>query len=151
VLPDDIKHKILFEIDEINTELASYKPLFDIIRQRTPDLIEMTALASVLHSFYNGLENIFILVAKKVDFNLPSGPKWHNELLIQMSRGNTSRKEVINEKTFEVLKEYLQFRHYIRHSYKWRLNWDEFKGIAINLEENWKMIKELLVQFVSGE
>jgi hypothetical protein len=150
VFPDEIKHKILFEINEIDTELASYKPLFDIIRQKTPDLIEMTALASVLHSFYNGLENIFILVAKKVDRSTPSGPKWHNELLIQMSSRNDLRKEVIDEKTLEVLKEYLQFRHFIRHSYKWRLNWDEFKGIALSVEENWKEIKGLLFQFASG-
>jgi hypothetical protein len=30
-LPEEIKSKIIFEIDEIENELASYKPLFGIL------------------------------------------------------------------------------------------------------------------------
>jgi hypothetical protein len=30
------------------------------------------------------------------------------------------------------------------------LNWDEFKGIALKMEENWKEIKALLLEFISG-
>jgi hypothetical protein len=59
VLPEDISNKIKFEIGEIDREFLSYKLLFDLIKLRTPDLVEMTAMASVLHSFYNGVENIF--------------------------------------------------------------------------------------------
>ncbi len=149
MLPEDIKSKIKFEIGEIDREFTSYKLLFDLIKLRTPDLVEMTALASVLHSFYNGVENIFLLIAKKVDKNIPSGLKWHNELLRQMTIKNQLRPEVIDNGTFEVLKDYLLFRHFIRHSYKWRLNWDEFKGIALNAEDSWNIIKAQLIQFIS--
>jgi len=92
VLPEDIKNKIKFEISEIDREFISYKLLFDLIKLRTPDLVEMTALASVLHSFYNGVENIFILISKKVDKNIPSGLKWHNELLKQMTVKTENRQ-----------------------------------------------------------
>jgi len=85
VLPEEIKEKIKFEISEIDREFQSYKLLFDLIRLRTPDLVEMTALATVLHSFYNGVESIFLLIAKKVDKRIPEGQKWHNELLKQMN------------------------------------------------------------------
>jgi len=149
VLPEDIKNKIKFEISEIDREFISYKLLFDLIKLRTPDLVEMTALASVLHSFYNGVENIFLLIAKKVDKNIPSGLKWHNELLKQMTVKTENRQEIIDEVIFELLKEYLLFRHFIRHSYKWRLNWDEFKNIALNAEENWNKTKDQLMQFIS--
>jgi hypothetical protein len=149
VLPEDIKNKIKFEISEIDREFISYKLLFDLIKLRTPDLVEMTALASVLHSFYNGVENIFVLIAKKVDKNIPSGLKWHNELLKQMTVKTENRQEIIDEVIFELLKEYLLFRHFIRHSYKWRLNWDEFKNIALNAEENWNKTKDQLMQFIS--
>jgi hypothetical protein len=37
----------------------------------------MTALASVLHSFYNGLENIFLSIARHVDQQVPTGDRWH--------------------------------------------------------------------------
>jgi len=59
------------------------------------------------------------------------------------------RKEVIDGETFEILKEYLLFRHFIRHSYKWRLNWDEFKGISLSAEDNWIKIKKHLLEFIS--
>lgn len=59
-------------------------------------------------------------------------------------------KTVINQEIFEILKDYLQFRHFIRHSYKWRLNWNEFKDIALNAEENWIKIKNSLTAFISG-
>jgi len=150
VLPEDISNKIKFEIGEIDREFLSYKLLFDLIKLRTPDLVEMTAMASVLHSFYNGVENIFLLIAKKVDKKIPSGMKWHNELLKQMTLKTEIRKEVIDEEVFEILKDYLLFRHFIRHSYKWRLNWDEFKDIALNAENNWNRIKELLLENIFG-
>jgi hypothetical protein len=149
VLPEEIKEKIEFEVSEIDREFQSYKLLFDLIRLRTPDLVEMTALASVLHSFYNGVESIFLLIAKKVDKRIPEGQKWHNELLNQMNLKTAFRREVIDAETFEILKPYLLFRHFIRHSYKWRLNWDEFKSIALNAESNWIRVKDLLLKFIS--
>jgi len=48
VLHEDIKNKIKFEISEIDREFISYKLLFDLIKLRTPDLVEMTALVSLL-------------------------------------------------------------------------------------------------------
>lgn len=149
MLPEDVKEKIIFNISEIDREFESYKLLFDLIKQRTPDLLEMTALASVLHSFYNGIESIFLLIARKVDKNIPSGQKWHNELLKQMTLKNDIRKGVIDTETFETLKEYLLFRHFIRHSYKWRLNWDEFKTISLNAESCWLKVKEMIFQFMA--
>lgn len=149
MLPEDVKEKIKFEIAEIDREFESYSLLFDLIKLRTPDLVEMTAIASVLHSFYNGVESIFLIIAKKVDKNIPSGQKWHNDLLKQMTSINETRAEVINSDTFEILKEYLLFRHFIRHSYKWRLNWDEFKNIALNAEDCWLNVKKQFLYFIN--
>jgi hypothetical protein len=149
VLLDDTRNKIMFEIGEIESELLSYKTLFDLIKSRDPDLIEMTALSSVLHSFYNGIESIFILIAKHSDKKISSGEKWHNELLRQMASKTDSRTAVIDNEIFETLKEYLQFRHFVRHSYKWKLNWDEFKNLAINTEASWIQIKKQLVEFTA--
>ena len=39
-------------------------------------MVERTALGSVLHSFYTGLEGIFLTVAKRVDEQVPSGNRW---------------------------------------------------------------------------
>lgn len=57
----------------------------------------MTILGSVLHSFYNGLENIFNIIAKNIDSSVPTGNKSHQELLHQMAIKNSMRDEIINE------------------------------------------------------
>ena len=62
-----------FEIGQIDQLLAVYADLVERVQQRPPDLVEITAIASVLHSFYNGLENIFLSIAKGVDQQVYTG------------------------------------------------------------------------------
>jgi hypothetical protein len=55
---------------------------YSIVKKlKNPDFIEMSAVALVLHSFYNGIENVLILIFKNYDEELPKGIKWHIELL----------------------------------------------------------------------
>lgn len=56
---EETKTRITFEIEQIDRLLQTYADLLKRVRQHQPDLVEVTAVASVLHSFYNGLENIF--------------------------------------------------------------------------------------------
>ena len=80
-MDDGIKAKITFEISQIEKSLDSGKPLFDLCKIKAPDFIEMSAVALLLHSFYNGLENILVLIFKHYNKSLPNGIKWHTELL----------------------------------------------------------------------
>lgn len=68
-----IRSQIEFEIKQIDELFQSYSVLFSRVQKKTPNLIEITAVASVLHSFYNGLENIFLTIAKGLDESVPSG------------------------------------------------------------------------------
>jgi hypothetical protein len=112
--------EIEFELNEIDTLLELYKnELFELNRE--PNLVELTALAGVLHSFYSGIERIFIIIAKNTDKKLPSDLNWHKALLLQMTKENKCRKPIISSKTKEILSEYLVFRHFYRHSYSFRL------------------------------
>lgn len=61
---------------QIDERLSSYSPLLKIALSRRPDLTETTALATVLHSFYNGTENILGTAAKEIDQFHPSGTNW---------------------------------------------------------------------------
>jgi hypothetical protein len=55
VLPDRIREDIEFELGEIDLLFELYqKELFDM--EESPNLVELTALAGVLHSFYNGID-----------------------------------------------------------------------------------------------
>jgi len=118
VLLNGTKKKIEFEIMQIEKELQNYSLLFDLIKQQEPDLIEMTALSSVLHSFYNGIEGIFLIISKNIDENIPKSYNWHSDLLKRMSEKNEIRKNVISEEKFNQLQEYLGFRHFFRHNYQ---------------------------------
>ena len=59
--------QVKFEIEQIGLLFEAYADLLERVQRRTPDLVEVTAVASVLHSFYNGLENIFLSIAKGID------------------------------------------------------------------------------------
>jgi len=60
-----LETKILFEISQIDKLINDCKPLLDLCNLKRPDFIEMSAVAMVLHSFYNGIENILIFLFKR--------------------------------------------------------------------------------------
>ena len=122
---------------------------------RTPqwaksDLFDMTILGSVLNSFYQGLENIFELIAKKVDGFIPTGSKTHKELLHQMASENEKRNEVISDEQYEKLLEYAGFRHFYRHAYGFQLRWDKMEMLVNDLDETWKSVKLSLEKFIES-
>ena len=46
----------------------------------------LNSIALNLHSFYNGLEHIFEMIARQIDYSFPNGERWHRDLLEQMAR-----------------------------------------------------------------
>lgn len=124
--------QIRFEIGLIDGLLAAYDDLLQRVQQGAPNLIEIAALASILHSFYNGLENIFMRVAKKIDQHVPTGEHWHRDLLQQMACSSERRSQVVSAETSEILREYLLSRHFFRHGYSSRLDWNKMGGDRAN-------------------
>ena len=71
--------------------MADYSELLAVPDAQEPGLIDRTALGAVLQSFYNGVENIFQTVAKRVDQDMPAGADWHRQLWAQMARATAAR------------------------------------------------------------
>lgn len=115
--------------------------------EKEPELVELTALASVLHSFYNGIENIFVVIAKGIDGEKPNDSNWHKKLLLQMREFNDKRKEIISEDLKDKIKDYLGFRHFYRHSYSFYLDWKEMKYLVSFIMDVWNQTKEELNDF----
>lgn len=151
MLPEAVLNKVRFEIEEIDNLLTVYEPLLNLARKRNLDLIEKTALAQVLHSFYNGLENIFLVVSKSTDGFIPTGVTWHRELLNQVSAETENRKPVLNTGTNESLLEYLGFRHVVRHIYSTNLDIDRMIHLAVKMRAVWESTKKDLVTFITSE
>ncbi len=143
-----IKEQIKFKINDIDKLFSEYELIFKKIEGETPDLFDMTILGSVLHSFYNGLENIFEIIAKNIDKNVPTGNKSHQELLCQMTSKNDKRNEILTEELYLKLREYATFRHFYRHAYSFQLNWEKMKPLIDDIHIVWKEVKQNLENFI---
>ncbi len=55
------------EIGLVDHLFEEYEELLDKSLRAAPDKVEKAALATILHSFYNGLENIFSTIAREID------------------------------------------------------------------------------------
>ncbi len=106
-------------------------------------------MGSVVHSFYNGLENIFVLIAKNLDQHLPQGAQWHSDLLHQMAQPASPRGAVLSLEMKYELKGYLSFRHFHRHSYSFFLEWEQLEKLVTPIHKVWQRAKEELTQFIA--
>ena len=153
-MPEKLSNKIKIEIDQINNLLDYHNTLFVSLKKREPDSTEITAIGSILHSFYNGIERIFNLIAKHFDRFMPTSSQWHKELLKVMKTETNKRPAVIKEITYQTLLNYLGFRHFFRNSYDYMLDWEELKNLLYPLYENWKMIQDdfnIFINFLNSQ
>jgi len=149
-LDKGLKAKLLFEISQIDKLFNDSKPLFDLYALKTPDFIEMSAGAMVLHSFYNGIENILVLIFKHYDEKLPNSNKWHMELLDKAFVSEENRKQIFSNELQERLEEYMKFRHFVRHSYGFQLEWERMKVLIDGIINFWEAIKRDLINFIEN-
>ena len=125
------------------------RPLVDRLSVRDPDEIELRAMALTLHGFYNGVESIFLRIARHFDGHVPTGLRWHRQLLDQVNAPTENRPPIIDSEEDDVLVEYLGFRHMVRHTYPGSLEWDRFREIAQNLPEAHARLEQALRKFAS--
>jgi hypothetical protein len=146
VLPERIKEDIEFELGEIEILFELYQQeLADM--EESPNLVELTVLASVLHSFYNGIEKTLLIIAKSIDKSIPSDFNWHKSLLEQMAKENSQRKAVLTGDMKTKLLKYLGFRHFFRHSYSYHLKWERMEELVKPLRIVWEEFKTEISNF----
>jgi hypothetical protein len=79
-LDNNLQEKIIHEISRINDLFDNGKPLLDLCKLKEPDFIESSAAALFLHSFYNGIESIVLMIFKNIGEDIPNNVQWHKEL-----------------------------------------------------------------------
>jgi len=149
-LVESVVSQVEFEIGQIDHLFESYADLLEQAQGKAPALVEVTAVGSVLHSFYNGLENIFLSIAKRIDRDVPAGAQWHRDLLTRMTEATPGRGPVLIVDTAHQLANYLAFRHFYRHSYSFFLDWDELEELVTPLAEVWERTKDELQRFLDS-
>ena len=144
----NVKIKIEHEISRIDKLISDAKPLLDLCKIKEPDFIEITAAAQILHSFYNGVESVIILIFKGCGVTLPNDLRWH-KTLFEMTFGNNSKNiNIFTDDIKSKMQNYLAYRHFIRHSYSSELKWEEMEFLVKELEETWCVIKQNFEMFI---
>ncbi|MDR1113987.1 MAG: hypothetical protein LBL50_02730 [Candidatus Margulisbacteria bacterium] len=145
-----VKKKIEFEIMQLDQLLSDAEPLLSLCKIKAPDFVELSAAALCLHSFYNGVENILLLIIKQLDLEIPIGDRWHKKLFDRAFEQTGARTAVFGKDLKEKLGEYLNFRHFVRHAYSFKLKWTEMEDLVINIEKIWAVLKEELNLFMKN-
>jgi hypothetical protein len=133
----DLKERIESELHSIQETGQRVVDAWDGA-ERFPDQQRyyLDSVALNLHSFYNGLERIFRIVARQLDPVFPSGAHWHRELLDQMAREiPEARPAVLSVETSVLLSDFLAFRHLIRGLYAFDLDAERLEQLVHSLAE----------------
>lgn len=82
------------------------------------DRAALVLAAFALHGWYTGFESIAERVVRQLDASIPTGDRWHRELLSQISVEVPGvRPPVVPRALIGDLAALLGFRHFFRHSY----------------------------------
>lgn len=115
---------------------------------RDPEDLFIDATALNVHGFYARLERVFTLVAERIDASLPSGPKWHQDLLRQMTVAMPGvRAAVLSPDLFPALDRYRGFRHVVGNVYTYVLDPRLVAVLVDDLPATAKLVHAQLADF----
>ena len=145
----DLKRRI--EVELRNIERAAQRTLnawAGAVRFPDQQSYYIDSVALNLHSFYNGLERVFVIITRQLDPAFPSGSRWHRDLLEQMAKEIPEvRPAVLSTETLNLLDDFLAFRHLIRSLYAFDLAPERLKHLLDRLPEALSYAKSDLENF----
>lgn len=123
-----------------------------------PDKAVVTFGAAAIHAWYTALEGALERAARILDGDVPSGDRWHQDLLSQaFTEVPGVRPAVLTEALQPDLLACLAFRHFFRHAYAVVLNPDKVKaelerldrladGVAGEVEAFMRFVSDAMAQ-----
>jgi len=144
----ELQSEIEFEIEELRTQITCFSKLREKVSHLIPNDIEIVALAAFLQAFYAGMENIFKRILVHYKEKLPHTESWHIELLERMTQCEEKRSAVITMQLYKKLTKYLGFRHFFRHSYTFRLDWEQMEPLVRDCENTFREFEKEITLFV---
>lgn len=145
---DKLRKQIAVERKQLNRLFEIYHPLIARVEDRPPDFVELPALATVLHSFYTGIENLFKRITLACGDPMPGGPSSHQTLLDAMVEAGPQRPAVISPSMRDTLDAYRDFRHMFRHAYGFILDWSRMAPLVRDAEDTWSRLDVELQAFL---
>ena len=136
------------EFSNLHRLIDSSHSLIEKVKTQDPDHTELLALASILHSFYMGFENIFKRIAQQIDEKFEKTDSWHVDLLESMIDTTTKRPPILTPNVKRRLRFYLGFRHVFRSHYSYELNWSIMKHLVLESEDILHSVEKEIQEFV---
>ncbi|MCY4568593.1 MAG: hypothetical protein OXD49_09840 [Candidatus Poribacteria bacterium] len=124
----------LVKISETLERVTRGLEKLEVVSIDVREFIENT-IATDLADVYRGIENIFLRIAREVDMYVPTGSRWHKNLLAQMVEQRPERPPVISENTSIQLEKLLEFRHKVTNIYGRELVYEKTVEHAKSIDE----------------
>ena len=138
-----ITRRIYEELEEIDRVAVRVQRAWKKAQTSSDDAY-IDSVALNLHGIYNGLEHIFVAIAKSVNGRLPDDEHRHESLLKQMAHSFEGvRPAVISMVSLGALDEYRKFRHVIRNVYAHNLIPSKMKDLVEPLDQMLRVKTEL--------
>ncbi|MBW8048864.1 MAG: hypothetical protein FVQ77_00690 [Cytophagales bacterium] len=139
----DLPEEILAQKEHIEITLENLK---DAEMRSDKSVIELSAIATFIHNFYNGIENIIKQIYKIKHLTFPKSEYWHKELVQKaVSHG------IISASLAHRLYDYLTFRHSFVHGYGYMLEEEELKKLSDNITDVWSTFLSEIEQYFNTD
>ena len=146
--------KLLLLADSIRDDLRSLQSIREKIMdihlaiKKENNYGNRMALALTIHNFYNCIENIFTAIAAEFGNEL-AGETGHIDLLKRMKLNRENiRPAIIDQQLFTFLNEVRGFRHVVRHSYDYDLDYRRMLLIVDDIEIHYDYLVKKLNAFI---
>ena len=128
----DIRDRVEAEYEAIDNifSMLPGKPISKLSQ------LELAGMATLIHNFYNGVENILKEILKSRSIDIPAGLSWHQELLIK-----AKEEKIISDVLADKLKEFLAFRHFFSHAYALDLHPSRIESLSEKIEKTFEHFK----------
>ena len=145
-----LKAEIINELENLHKLEGEFSKIKDKLKfpaEKVPHY-DRGAIGYILHSFYNGCENIFRTIAQFFENDL--GPQnWHRDLLKRMKLEIPRfRPRLIDDELYRLLDDFRAFRHKFRYSYSFELDWEREKIVAKKMPHTMKKFERQVNTFL---
>lgn len=129
----DVRERVAAEIDNIEGVLNRMPPAEAL--GRLSDL-ELAGVAALLHSFFNGVENLLKQVLRSRGVALPTGASWHRDL-VDLARATG----LLSAAGHGGIRPYVAFRHFFSHGYACNLDPERLAPLVEALRVAYETVK----------
>ncbi|MGK7880187.1 MAG: hypothetical protein AB4060_08820 [Crocosphaera sp.] len=147
----ELIEKELLEIQQTISIIQSYLQKLKELSSEPDKVAVIMAVVLGLHLFYRAVEEMFIFIARSIDYLQPMGDDYRRELLYQMTlKVPDVRPQVISEST-ELSLDYLRrFLDVARNRDDYQLEHESILELANKAPALYETLKEEITQFLES-